>query len=309
MDETVTGDLLRADSWDAFQGQPRLKARLRLHIDAAIKSDRILDHLLLEGPSGYGKTTLATIVADELSCEIEYVQMPIKPKVLAGLIRQFDGGVLFLDEIHRASRAQQEDLLPLLTEGFVQLDHGRRIYASEYLCVIGATTEPQKMITPLRNRFPIRPRFVDYDDQEMGAIVAGMGEKIGLEFTPEDAVALGAACIGVPRVARDLVYAARDLTAMGLDVTVANVLDLCEIDEDGLNADHTAYLRTMNSCGGLGVGLPTIMTLMQLAEPTVREIERVLMKKGLLALEKTGRELTNKGFRKVNPERYKRASA
>ncbi len=307
--DTETGDTLRVTDWEGFVGQPQLKNRLRLHIDAATKTGRVLDHVLLEGFAGAGKTTLAHLIAEELCTDIEVVQMPVKPRILAGLLRQFDGGVMFLDEIHRLTKSGQEDLLSVLTEGYMQLDHGRKIYSSEYLCIIGATTEPDKVIKPLRDRFPIKPRFVDYNDTEMGTIVAGMADKVGVELDDVTAMGLGASCGGVPRVARDLVFAARDLTAMELDVTVRNVLDLCEIDEDGLNADHSEYMRIMDQCGGIGVGLKTLSTLMQLPENTIRELERLLMKKGFLALEKPGRELTNKGFRKVNPGRYKTKEA
>lgn len=297
--EIDTGDILRVDSWDGYVGQQALKDRLRVHIDAALRDERRLDHILLEAPPGYGKTSMAQIVADELYLDVEVVKMPIKTKALANLVRRFDGGVIVLDEIHRGSKAQQEDLLPLLEQDFVQLDTGRKIYGNPFTTYIGCTTEPSRVIKPLRDRFPIRPRYRDYTDAEMATIIIGMGEKIGVQFTPEQAAGLGGACAGTPRQARTLVLAARDLHS----TDPASILAMCEIDEDGLTADHVAYLQTVDDCGGIGVGLPTINTMLQLPEPTIREIERLLLKRGLIQLEKTGRELTNKGFAKVNRDK------
>lgn len=297
--EIDTGDILRVDSWDGYVGQDALKNRLRIHIDAALRDERRLDHILLEAPPGYGKTSLAQIIAEEIYLDAEVVKMPIKTKALSSLVRRFDGGVLVFDEIHRGSKAQQEDLLPLLEEDFVQMDNGRRIYGNPATTYIGCTTEPHKVIKPLRDRFPIRPRYAEYTDAEMSQIIVGMGEKIGIEFPPKDALTLGGACAGTPRQARSLVLAARDLQT----TSPSDILAMCEIDEDGLTADHMAYLHTVEQAGGIGVGLSTINTLMLLPEATIRDIERLLLRRGLLVLEKTGRELTNKGFAKVNQDK------
>src|SRR5688572_22025816 len=130
MDEPIdSGDILRASSWDEYVGQERLKRRLDLHVTAANETDRMLEHVLLEGPPGFGKTTIARIVAERTGHEFRELKMPVAPKVLASLLREWDGGILFLDEIHAGSKREQELLLPLLEEGYLQMPNGRRVYA------------------------------------------------------------------------------------------------------------------------------------------------------------------------------------
>lgn len=289
------GDLLRVDSWDGYVGQERIKARLRTHIDAATADDRMPDHMLFEAPPGYGKTSLAIILAAEMYAEPRVLKMPITMKAMSRMLAEWDGGVLILDEVHRGTRKEQEDLLPLVEEFYVALPNGRRTYCSSDTTIVGTTTEPDKVIAPLRDRFPIRPRFVDYADAEMASIVMGMGAKIGVKFTTGQARALGAACAGTPRQARGLVLAARDLRS----TNVARILDMCEIDREGLTSEHLDYLRIVDNAGGTGVGLTTISTLMQLPAATIRDLERLLLKRGLLTLKKTGRALTDAGFGKV----------
>lgn len=294
-----TGDALRANSWDAYIGQDKLKARLSLHINAANTTERTLDHVLLEGPPGYGKTTIATIIADELGADFEMMKMPVKSKVLAGFLRDWDGGILFLDEIHGCTAAQQRDLLPLLEEGYLQLDNGRKQFATD-CCVIAATTEPHKVTAPLRDRFPIRPRFEEYTDAQMTAIVAGMAAKVGLELDESTLSGLSRACIGTPRIARSLVLTARDMADTGQAIVVDQVLAFADVDRDGLSGDHVAYLALMHELGSVEVGMKTLTTILRKPEATVRELERVLMKKGLLRFEKTGRELTATGVKRIN---------
>lgn len=298
-DTDTSGDVLRVDTWDGYIGQEVVKSRLRIHIDAALRDDRCLDHILLEAPPGYGKTSLAGIVARESHLECTIVKMPLKTRALMSLVRRFTGGVLVLDEIHRGTRSQQEDLLPLIEEGFVAGDNGRQIWINEYTTIIAATTEPDKVIAPLRDRFPIKPRFSEYTDSEMGLIIIGMGERLGIKFKATEANHLGGACAGTPRQARDLVIAARDLQT----TNPTKILAMCDIDEDGLTRDHMEYLRVVDDCGGIGVGLNTIVTMMRLPDAYIREIERLLLKRDLLSLQRTGRELTNKGFAKMHPNK------
>ena len=292
-----SGDTLRVDSWHDFIGQDRMKTRLAVHIAAALNEGRFLDHVLFAGPPGFGKTSLARILGDEMGAAVQTLTMPVKPKALTALLRQTDwGDIVFFDEIHRAPKSQQEDLLPLLEEGYVQLPGGARLEWGG--TIIGATTEPDRLIPPLYDRFPIRPAFEDYTPDQMGAIVAGMAAKAGVDLSPEACVALGQATAGTPRNARSFVKAARDLASTGQPVTVDTVLDLCDTDPDGLSRQHLEYLRVIAGNGGTA-GLKVMTTLLRLSDSMVRELERVLIRYGYVQLSGSGRELTNKGWAKT----------
>jgi Holliday junction DNA helicase RuvB len=297
-----TGDILRAQTWDEYMGQAKLKARLGLCIEAANNKNRMVDHVLLDGPPGYGKTTLAQIIADQTGHSFEKLTMPVKPKVLARFLQNWEGGVLFLDEIHRPSRREQEDLLLLVEEGYLQLDTGRRIYVPD-TTIIGATTERAKVLRPLRERFPLRPetgvRFVDYSDAEIGRIVQSMASKVDVALSEKDAVRLGRASGGTPRVARSLVLYARDLQDTDQPVTVEAILEGTQMEPDGLSADHMQYLAALAELGGASVGLNNLVNVLHTDEPSVRELERLLQKRGLIRFEPTGRELSQTGFKRT----------
>jgi holliday junction DNA helicase RuvB len=292
------GDTLRALSFDEYVGQEPLKRRLAVHIQAAVADQRMLDHVLLAGPPGYGKTSVAQIIARDLGDPFACLTMPVKPVALASLLRQWGGGILLLDEIHRASASQQEDLLNLLQDGYLQTPSGRRVEV-QHLTIIGATTEPDKIIAPLYDRFPIKPTFVDYSDDEMADIVMGMADKVGLELDPAYALALGQASGGIPRNARQLVLATRDLyISTGRDPIIADVLELCGTESDGLSAGHVEYLRHLADLGG-HAGLQILATMLRLHPSIVCELERLLVKRQLVMYSSVGRELTELGFRRV----------
>ena len=188
---------IRPETWDDYVGQEAMKDRLAVHISSALIREETLDHILLTGPPGCGKTSLASIIATEFGEPFTSFLMPIKEKALLLFLRQRHGVVLF-DEIHRLSVKQQEALLPLVEDGYYQLDNGDRVYADN-LTIIGATTEPEKIIPPLFDRFPIKPPFDDYTADEMRDIVHRMAYASGIELDDMQAAVLGSAAGGVPR--------------------------------------------------------------------------------------------------------------
>lgn len=297
MTDHMLGDQLRAHSWDEFMGQSALKERLATHIQAASTQDRMLDHVLLAGPPGFGKTSLAQIITQETGDAFAAVTMPMKPLALAAMLRQFGGGVLLLDEIHRAPHSQQEDLLSLLEAGQLRLPNGRYIEV-EFLTIIGATTEPEKVIPPLYDRFPIKPVFEPYSDEDMGKIVASMARKVSLNLDPEFSVALGRATGGIPRNARQLVLGARDVLANGRSLTLEAVLQLCGVEADGLTDQHLRYLRTLSDLQGQA-GLAILASMLRLHPSTLQGLERLLLERQLLTYGSNGRELTSAGFARV----------
>lgn len=312
--ETNDGDPLRVQTWDEYRGQRSLKARLSIQIEAANKEGRWLDHVLLIGPPGFGKTTLAQLIAREMDEPFKMLKMSsaMQPRVIETILRSWEGGVLFLDELHNASKAIQHELLTLLEDGYVTLKNGQRLKHG-FLTVIGATTEPEMLLPPLRSRFRIRPAFENYTDAEMTEIIIDMARKVGIEIDSKLASELAHATGGTPRFAKSFVGAVRDLQAIGMEATLDAVLDLLAIDVDGLTYDHLSYLHALNDLGGLA-GLEKLTNMTRLHPATIKELELLLIRRKLITYESTGRQLTQSGTRKVlgitsEPKRSKRGAA
>lgn len=295
-----TGELVRAKTWATYEGQPRLKSRLLTHIRAAETAERMLDHMLLVGPAGAGKTTLAALIAAEIRDPFHAMMMPIDLKQFLYFCADWPGGILFLDEIHRASKAFQEALLPALEDGEMALTSGTKI-SVRHITFIGATTEPQGLIKPLWDRFLVKPRWDDYEDADMRAIIAGMATRANVVMPADVADGLARATGGTPRVAGSLVVACRDLLDSGQEATVDAILDLAGFDRDGLSDRHLDYLKALAELGGVS-GLRNICSLMQLSQTVLEELERLLIRRGFVKLEAKGRSLTSAGHAKI-PER------
>jgi holliday junction DNA helicase RuvB len=301
-DPTIpTGERVRATRWSDFVGQKNLQRRLQTHIMAAIEEKRPLDHMLLAGPPGVGKTTLARLLALAMGQEFVELVMPIKPKEFIAMVETWKGGVMLLDEIHRAPKSFQETLLSI-EQGFIQTDTGEKI-PTRHITFICATTEPQLVIPPLWDRLLIKPMWEDYADDEMAQIIVGMGTRAGIEISEDLAHGLGRATAGTPRIAGSLVVAARDLGVTGQAVTVESVLELAGVDCDGLSERHLQYLWVLRELGRRS-GLVNIRNMMQLAGPVVEGLERLLIKRGLIRLESNGRVITPQGLAKLPPREH-----
>lgn len=297
MTDINDGDELRAQHWDEYVGQEEMKSRLDVHIRAALHGNRMLPNILLSGPPGMGKTTLAKIIATKTGDDFKMVTMPLQPRGIEMILRTWTGGILFLDEIHRASKKEQEDLYSLLLDRYIQLPNGGRL---EHPCVtvIAATTEPQSLQKPLYDRFEIRPRFTPYSDVELSEIVKNMGLRIGIHMKKEVADGLGKACGGTPRHARQFILSARALVETGEKLSVKSVLDLCAIDEDGLTQDHFAYLQAINDLGGIA-GLDKLSNMTRLHVGIIADLEPLLVRRDLITYSGVGRCLTQAGTHKV----------
>lgn len=290
-------DTLRPVVQAEFVGQSKLLSRVNVSVRAARQEQRPLDHVLLAGPPGFGKTTLAGIIANDLGDPLESATMPLTERALTQIVLRHHG-VLLLDEIHRASSRQQEMLLPLLEGGYVVDNRGRKT-VNNWLTIVGATTEPQKIIPPLYDRFAIKPRFESYTTAEMGKIVKGMARKADITMSQRTAEALGVAAGGTPRNARMLVLAARDLWfTLGRLPRPKEILDLCGVEPDGLTDHHLAYLDALDTLGG-EAGLKLIATSVRLHESVCMDLERLLIERKYIRYGDRGRSLTAEGVRRA----------
>lgn len=294
---TPTAELVRAKTFDDYIGQEKLKRDLRITIESAVQRRAVLDHMLLAGPSGFGKTTLAAIIADDIGDEFLDLKMPMSEKDFCYQVTEFGRGVVLLDEVHNAPRAFQEMLLHALECGDLVSKSGVR-YPAQHITFILGTTEPAKLIPPLVNRCLHRPRFVDYTDEEMAQIIRGMAARANVELPPDFTLALGRAAGGNPRLASVIITKVRDLTVTGNEVSVRRILDFAGLDSDGLTDHHIFYLETLRELGDES-GLVNIANLTQMRKPEVEDLERLLVRRGFVKLTGKGRTLTTTGVQKV----------
>jgi holliday junction DNA helicase RuvB len=290
---------LGPESWDDYQGQAALKARLETLINAAIVEERALDHILLAAPPGTGKTTLASLIAARLGDPIVFFNRPLTIRQLINeLYRLGPVGLVFLDEVHLYNKKVLEQMLGLLEEGTITADWGALI-EFPHITVIAATTEPERLPPAFVDRFVVPP-FEDYTINDLASIVDQMMEQLDVPTDDCDLpFDLAEAAAGSPRQARKLVRAAKALSHQGVEaVTLKGILDHTAIERDGLGPDHMAYLRLLDRLV-VPTGLEIICDSLQMHRSRVVTLERLLVARGLMLRTKGGRVLTTAGKRRV----------
>jgi holliday junction DNA helicase RuvB len=307
---------LRPQRLDEFIGQTQLCHNLRVFVAAARQRREALDHVLLAGPPGLGKTTLAQIIAAELGVGFRLTSGPVIARagdLAAQLTNLQPRDVLFIDEIHRLAPVVEEILYPALEEFQLDLMIGEGPAARSVridlppFTLIGATTRTGLLTTPLRDRFGILARLHFYDRGELEAIVARGAAILKLPLTPDGAAEIARRARGTPRVASRLLRRVRDFATIAggpeVDAAVADrALTQLEVDQLGLDSLDRRYLRCIaESYGGGPVGVETLAAALSEQRDTLEEVvEPYLLQQGLLQRTPRGRLLTRIAWRHLN---------
>ncbi len=303
---------LRPQTLSEFIGQQKVRANLKVFIDAARSRNDALDHVLFAGPPGLGKTTLAQIVARELGVNFRATSGPVIAKAgdLAALLTNLEErDVLFIDEIHRLSPAVEEILYPAMEDFQLDLIIGEgpaarsvRIDLPKFT-LVAATTRTGLLTTPLRERFGIPIRLNFYEIAELQEIVRRGARLLGLPLTDEGALEIARRARGTPRVASRLLRRVRDFAAVSGDETVDakladGALSQLEVDGRGLDALDHRYLNLIAAnYGGGPVGIETIAAGLSEPRDAIEEIiEPYLLQQGFIARTPRGRVLTGLAF-------------
>jgi len=304
---------LRPQALSSFIGQDQARANLKVFIEAAKARGEALDHVLLSGPPGLGKTTLAQIIARELGVGFRSTSGPVIGRAgdLAALLTNLqERDVLFIDEIHRLSPAVEEILYPAMEDFELDLIIGEGPAARSVkielkpFTLIGATTRTGLVTTPLRDRFGIPIRLGFYEPAELQRIVERAALVLGVQIDAEGAAEIASRSRGTPRIAGRLLKRVRDFASVGKQACItAKIADAAlkrlEVDGRGLDSFDHRYLKLIaQSFGGGPVGVETICAALSEARDAIEEvIEPYLIQAGLLQRTPRGRVLTPAAFK------------
>jgi Holliday junction DNA helicase RuvB len=303
---------LRPQRLDDVVGQRKVVERLRIILDATKKRDEPLSHLLLDGPPGLGKTTLATVLPKELGVEFQITSGPSlsAPKdLLPYLTNASERSILFIDEIHRMPAAVEEFIYPAMEDFRVDITLGEGLNARtinmklQPFTVIGATTRSGMLTAPLRDRFVNREHLEFYDQEELIEIISRNAKKLNTEISSEAAAEMARRSRGTPRKANNLLRWSRDYaTSRGdgiiTDMLAEQALEMRGVDIRGLEGQDRKYLTVLSSVfSGGPAGLNAIAHTMNIPPDTLEdEVEPYLLQCGFIQRTPRGRVLTEDGL-------------